>query len=82
MAELTKLSQISNALKVSVIFVNALVGLSKPARHALRLQLTNMKRTLQAKLSTMAFKARVAKRKHVDILKAFRGQGGRYASVN
>ncbi len=69
--EITKLSQISNVLGVSLVFVKALVGLSKPVRVALRLQLTEIKRSLQARLSTQEFKHRIAKTKQVEILKKF-----------
>lgn len=71
MPELTKLSQIASTLHVPLLFVKAIVGLSKPARSALRLQLTSMKRDLQSKLSTYAFKHRIAERKQIDILKTF-----------
>lgn len=71
MVELTKLSQIADTLSVPLLFVKAIVGLSKPARSALRLHLTSIKRDLQSKLSTQAFKYRIAKRKQVNILKTF-----------
>lgn len=71
MVKLTKLSQIASTLSVPLLFVKAMVGLSKPSRSALRLQLTSIKRDLQSKLSTYVFKHRIAKRKQVDILKTF-----------
>lgn len=71
MVELTKLSQIANTLNIPLLFVKAIVGLSKPARGALRLQLTRIKRDLQSKLSTYEFTRRIAERKQVDILKIF-----------
>ena len=71
MVELAKLSQISDTLHIPLLFVKAIVGLSKPVRAALRLHLTNIKRDLQSKLSTYAFKHKIAKRKQVDILKTF-----------
>ena len=81
MAELTKLSQISNTLSVPLLFVKAIMGLSKPVRGALRLQLTSIKRDLQSKLSTQAFKYRLAKRKQVEILKAFSSAGASLSQI-
>ncbi len=69
--EVTKLSQISDTLGISALFVKAFVGLSRPSRAALRLQLTGIKRNLKAELSTQEFKHRIAKRKQVEILKKF-----------
>jgi hypothetical protein len=79
--ELTKLSEISSTLGVPLLFVKAMVGLSKPARAALRLQLTSIKRGLQSKLSTQAFKYRIAKRKQVEILKGFSKAGAALSQV-
>ena len=64
---LTSLNQVANAAGVSIIFVKALVGLSQPARTALRLQLNATKETLQGELSTLAFSARIAERKQNEI---------------
>lgn len=81
MIELTKLSQISNTLGVPLLFVKAIAGLSKPVRAALRLQLTNIKRDLQSKLSTQAFKYKIAERKQVEILKTFSKAGATLSQV-
>jgi len=81
MVELTKLSQISDTLQVPLLFVKAMVGLSKPVRAALRLQLTSIKRGLQSKLSTQAFKYKIAKRKQVEILKAFSSAGASLSQI-
>jgi len=81
MIELTKLSQISSTLGVPLLFVKAIVGLSKPARSALRMQLTGIKRGLQSKLSTQAFKYRIAKRKQVEVLKSFSKAGAALSQV-
>lgn len=67
----SSLKQIAGTVGVSVTFVKALAGLSRPARSALRLQLNSLKQSLQADLSTLAFKARIAKRKQIEINKAF-----------
>lgn len=79
--ELTKLSQISDTLGISLLFVKAIAGLSKPVRAALRLQLTGLKRKLQSELSTQAFKYRIAKRKQVEILKVFSKAGATLSQV-
>lgn len=66
---ISNLKQISTTVGVSTTLIKALAGLSKPARSALRLQLNSTKRGLQANLSTLAFRARIAKRKQVEINK-------------
>lgn len=81
MVELTKLSQISDTLGISLLFVKAMVGLSKPVRAALRLQLTGLKRKLQSELSIQAFKYRIAKRKQVEILKVFSSAGASLSQI-
>lgn len=79
--EIVKLSQISDTLGISLLFVKALVGISKPARAALRLQLTGIKRSLQAELSTQAFKHRIAERKQIEILKKFSAANASFSQI-
>jgi len=70
-AQITNIKQIADAIGISTTFVKALIGLSKPARNALRLQLNSLKRSLKGELSTFAFKTRIAKRKQIEINKVF-----------
>lgn len=78
---LTNMRQIAQAVGVSTTFVKALVGLSRPARSALRLQLNALKTTLKAELSTLAFKAKIAKRKQSEINKAFSAADAQLSQV-
>ncbi|KKK83950.1 hypothetical protein LCGC14_2788260, partial [marine sediment metagenome] len=48
----TQLQQIVNTIGISTCFVKALVGLSRPARMALKMQLNRSKRALKAELAT------------------------------
>ena len=73
--EFTQLNQISKSLGISTTFVKAVLGLSKPVRAALRMQLTSLKTSLQAEVATHAFKARVCKRKQSDINKLYSAAG-------
>ncbi len=68
---ITNIKQIADAVGISTTFVKALIGLSKPARSALRLQLNSLKQSLKGDLSTFAFKTRIAKRKQTEINKVF-----------
>ena len=70
-----QLQQISNDIGVSVCFVRALVGLSRPVRIALQMQLNRSKRSLKAELATYAFKTKIASRKQVEINKIFSSAG-------
>lgn len=72
---ISKLRQVANKLGVSVLFIKALMGLSRPARIALSMQLHRTKRSLKATLSTYAFKANIAKRKQAEINKVFSKAG-------
>ncbi|KKM13224.1 hypothetical protein LCGC14_1718420 [marine sediment metagenome] len=67
----TQLQQIVNTIGISTCFVKALVGLSRPARMALKMQLNRSKRALKAELATYAFKSKIAARKQVEINKVF-----------
>ena len=67
--------QIADNLKISVSFIRALIGLSRPARMALKMQLNLTKRTLQSELSTYAFKAKIAARKQEEINTIYSGAG-------
>ena len=71
MAILDEIKEIAEDVNVCVPIVKMLVGLSAPARSALRLQLSNMKRDLQAKVATFSFKHRIASRKYQEILKVY-----------
>jgi len=73
MADITvpQIRKISDEIGISACFIKALVGLSSPARQALRMQLNRSKRALQAQLATYAFKSKIAARKSVEINKAF-----------
>lgn len=75
MATVSQIQQISDDIGISTCFINALIGLAKPARAALRLQLNGQKRALKATLSTYAFKAKIAARKQVEINKVFSSAG-------
>ena len=70
-----KLHQIADEIGVSAQFIRALVGLSRPARAALRMQLTRTKRALKAELSTYMFKKKIALRKQSEINKVFSSAG-------
>jgi len=73
MANITvpQLQQIADEIKISVCFIKALVGLSRPARISLKMQLNRAKRALKAKLATYAFKTKIASRKQVEINKIY-----------
>lgn len=81
MATISNLNQIADAAGVSVTFVKALVGLSRPARTALRLQLNAVKQSLKGQLSTLAFKASVSKRKQQEIHKTFAAASAQLSQV-
>jgi len=70
-----QLRKMSDEIGVSTCFIKALVGLSRPARMALRMQLNRTKRTLIAQLATYAYKKRIASRKQAEILKVFSSAG-------
>lgn len=70
-----QLHQMADEIGISVCFIQALVGLSRPTRMALRAQLNQAKRLLKAELSTYAFKAKIAARKQVEINKVFSSAG-------
>ncbi len=72
---ISQLQQITDEIGVSICFVRALVGLSRPARIAVKMQLNRAKRALNAELATYAFKTKIASRKQVDINKAFSRAG-------
>lgn len=71
----SQLYQMADTIGISICFIKALVGLSSPARAALRMQLTRAKRALKAELSTYAFKAKIAARKQVEINKVYSEAG-------
>ena len=77
MAKITvpQLQQISDEIKVSICFIKALVGLSRPARIALKMQLIRAKRALKAELATYAFKIKIASRKQAEINKIYSSAG-------
>ncbi|MEA3340699.1 MAG: hypothetical protein U9R15_12085, partial [Chloroflexota bacterium] len=79
--EITKLKQISGDSGISLLAIKAIIGISKPARAALRLHLTRIKRSLQAELSTYAFKHKIAERKQIEILKTFSSAGASFSQV-
>jgi len=70
-----QLQQISNRIGVSTCFIKALIGLSRPVRMTLKMQLNRTKRSLKAKLATYTFKYKIAKRKQVEITKLFSKAG-------
>lgn len=67
----SQLTKVSNEIGLSVCFIRALAGVSRPARMALRMQLNRAKRGLKAELATQIFKAKIASRKQVEINKIF-----------
>ena len=71
----SQLQQIVDEVGISACFIRALVGLSRPARIALKMQLNRTKRALKAELSTYAFKTKIAARKQVEINKVFSSAG-------
>jgi len=75
MATLNEIKEIAEDVNICVPIVKVLVGLSAPARSALRLQLSNMKRDLKAKVATFSFKHRIASRKYQEILKVYAAAG-------
>ncbi len=77
MADITvlQLQQIANRIGISTCFVKMLIGVSHPARMALKMQLNRAKRALKAELSTYAFKAKIAARKQAEINKVFSSAG-------
>jgi len=78
---ITNIKQIAESVNVSITFVKALAGLSRPARSALRLQLNSVKQSLKGELSTLAFKARIAKRKQSEINKVFSAAGAKLSQI-
>jgi len=70
-----QLQQITDEIGVSTCFVRSLVGLSRPARITLKMQLNNAKRALKAELATYAFKTKIVSRKQAEINKVFSGAG-------
>lgn len=77
MADITisQVQQISNDIGISICFIKALVGVSRPARMSLRMQLNRAKRALKAELSTQAFKVKIASRKQSEINKVYSSAG-------
>ena len=77
MANITvpQLHQMADKIGISTCFIKALVGLSRPARMALKMQLNRAKRALKATLSTYAFKYKIAARKQAEINKVFSSAG-------
>ncbi len=77
MADITvpQLNQIADAIGISPCFIRALVGLSRPARMLLKMQLNSAKRALQATLATYAFKVKIGERKQTEINKIFASAG-------
>jgi len=78
---LSSIQQIANTIGLSTTFVKALVGLSKPIRAALRLQLTSLKTDLQAELATAAFKKQLAERKQTDINNIFSATSATFSQI-
>jgi len=75
MATSAQISKIASDINICIPIVKMLMGLSGPARHALRIYLINIKRELQATLATYSFKNRIAARKHQEILKVYAKTG-------
>jgi hypothetical protein len=77
MANITglQLQQVADKVGISICFVKALVGLSRPARAALRMQLNSAKVALKATVATYAFKVKIAARKQEEINKVFSASG-------
>lgn len=78
---ITDIKQIASTIGISTTFVKALVGLSRPARNALRLQLNSIKQSLKGELSTLAFKVRIAKRKQTEINKIYSLAGAKLSQA-
>lgn len=70
-----QLRKMSDEIGISTCFITALVGLSRPARMALKMQLNRTKRALMSQLATYAYKKRIASRKHGEINKVFSSAG-------
>jgi tetratricopeptide (TPR) repeat protein len=69
--ELTTLGKLAKKTGLSICFIEALIGISKPARSALRLQLNSIKVGLQAQLATLVFKATLNIKKKISISKYY-----------
>jgi len=70
-----QLQRISNRIGVSTCFIKALIGLSRPARMALKMHLNRTKRSLKVESATYAFKYKIAERKQVEINRLFSKAG-------
>jgi len=79
--ELKSLQQVADSVNISLTFVKAIVGLSKPARAALRMQLTSVKVDLQAELATFAFKSNLSRKKQTSINNLFSTASAAFSQV-
>ena len=66
--QLTQISVIATTVGVSTTVVKALLGLTKPARAALRMQLTTQKNILQGKIASLSFTEAWAKKQRASLL--------------